>query len=184
MGTPDIVRSFPQVRHVLQDDQGISAAYNRGVQCANGELIAFISHDDLWTPDKLTIQVGWMVMHPEFVYTTARAKFFIEPEQPLPSGFRPELLIGDHQADIMETLVAHRHAFELIGLFDTELAIAEDVDWFARAHDANIAAECLPHILLHKRVHDSNSSNTDPESKYLLAVLRKSIQRKRNSEKG
>ena len=181
--TPAIARSFPQIRYVLQSNLGISAAYNEGIQNANGEVIAFISHDDMWTPDKLAIQVNWMVKHPHLVYTTAHVKFFMEPRMPPPSGFRPELLIGDHQADIMETLVAHRKAFDLIGLFNTELAIAADVDWFAQARDAHIAAECLPQVLLHKRIHDTNSSNTDPESKELLAVMRKSIERKRGIQK-
>jgi glycosyltransferase involved in cell wall biosynthesis len=181
--TPAIARSFPQIRYILQSTLGISAAYNEGILNASGDMIAFISHDDLWTTDKLAVQVNWMIEHPQLVYTTAHVKFFMEPGILPPSGFRPELLIGDHRADIMETLVAHRRAFDLIGLFDTELAIAADVDWFAQARDAHIAAECLPQVLLHKRIHDTNSSNTDPESKELLAVMRKSIERKRGIQK-
>src|SRR4051812_31179197 len=70
--TPAIARSFPQVRYLLQSAPGLSAAYNQGIQGASGELIAFISHDDLWTPDKLAIQVNWMAARPDLVYTTAR----------------------------------------------------------------------------------------------------------------
>jgi glycosyltransferase involved in cell wall biosynthesis len=181
--TSDIAQSFPQVRHIVQSTLGISAAYNEGIQNASGDIIAFISHDDLWTTDKLATQVNWMVEHPQLMYTTAHAKFFLEPGIRPPSGFRPELLIGDHRADIMETLVAHRSAFDLIGLFNTELALAADVEWFAKARDAHVAADCLPQVLLHKRIHDSNSSNNDPESKELLAVMRKSIERKRGLQK-
>src|SRR5689334_17955847 len=64
-GTPDIARSFPQVCYVLQHEPGLSAAYNEGIHNACGGLIAFISHDDLWTPDKLAIQVNHMITHPK-----------------------------------------------------------------------------------------------------------------------
>ncbi len=36
---------------------------------------------------------------------------------------------------MMETLVARRSLFDLIGNFDTSCPTVEDVDWFARAKD-------------------------------------------------
>jgi glycosyltransferase involved in cell wall biosynthesis len=49
---------------VRQDNQGVAASRNTGVRAAKGELIAFLDGDDLWEPDKLTVQVAAYQAHP------------------------------------------------------------------------------------------------------------------------
>ncbi len=180
--TLEIAHSFEHVRCLPQNGEGIAAAYNTGVEAATGEFVAFLSHDDLWTPNKLETQIGFMDSNPEVEYTIARAKFFLESGHEIPRGFRRELLEGDHVAPIMETLVARRRLFESLGTFDTSLAIANDVDWFTRASDQKIPTAVLPQVLLHKRVHDTNlSMNVDTNNRDLLKLLKASIDRKRQA---
>jgi glycosyltransferase involved in cell wall biosynthesis len=179
--TEQIARSFRQVVFIRQRGQGIADAYNCGIDSACGEIIAFLSHDDRWTPDKLSVQVNHLLEHPEVQYTIARVKFFLENESVVPAGFRPQLLDGDHAGWIMETLVVRRSLFERIGRFNPELKTAEDVDWFSRAKDHQIPMALVPQVLLRKRVHEASLSlsDVDKNNQRLLAVLRQSIQRKR-----
>jgi glycosyltransferase involved in cell wall biosynthesis len=180
--TLEIASSFEHVRCLPQIGEGIAAAYNTGVEAAIGDYIAFLSHDDLWSPDKLQIQIEFMEQNPQVEYTIARAQFFLEPGHAIPRGFRPELLIGDHIAPIMETLVARRRLFGILGMFDTNLTIANDVDWFSRANDRKVPTAVLPQVLLSKRVHDTNlSMNIDTNNHDLLKLLKASIDRKRQS---
>jgi len=177
--TVAIARRFAAVRIVEQTGDGCPDAYNLGVRLARGDLIGFLSHDDRWTPDKLRVQVARMTERPELLYTTARVRFFLEQGCAPPPGLRPELLTGDHGGRIMETLVARREAFERVGLFDTTLKNASDVDWFARAQDLGITTEMLPDVLLDKRIHDRNTTRAGLNNPELLAVLRRSILRRR-----
>lgn len=181
--TAEIAQSFQEVRYIYQIRHGIADAWNVGIDAARGEFIAFLSHDDPWTPNKLSVQVNYLVNNPEIQYTIARVKFFLEPGCRIPPGFRKELLENDHVGRIMETLVARRSLFDLIGKFNPDLTTAEDVDWFARANDKDVPMTIIPKVLLHKRVHDTNlSMNVPTNNRDLLKALRRSIARKRERE--
>ena len=96
-----------------------------------------------------------------------------------PRGMRRELLDGTHVGRVMETLVGRRALFGRVGGFDPALRIANDVDLFARVQDLGIPGAVLPDLLLHKRVHDSNTSSDEAvNTRELLTALRRSVARR------
>jgi glycosyltransferase involved in cell wall biosynthesis len=186
--TAEIAKSYEAVRYICQTGHGLSNAYNVGIDAARGELIAFLAHDDVWTPDKLSIQVEYLMNHPEVQYTIARVKFFLEPGFPLPPGFRKGLLENDHVGRILETLVTRKSLFDVIGKFDPHVAISMDVDWFSRASDSNVPMAVLSEVLLNRRVHDTNTSlqaeiNNQGYNEEMLKLLRRSVRRKHIAKK-
>jgi len=179
-GTAEIASAYSLIRYIAQGNRGVGDAYNIGISAANGEFIAFLSHDDLWTPDKLGLQMAYLLAHPEAEYVVSQVKFFLEPGNALPPGFRPQLLDREIVAYIMETLLVRRSAFARVGGFNPGLSSAEDVDWFSRAKDQAVPHGVIPRVLLQKRVHDANVSLTDnAANQMLLKVLGQSIARKR-----
>ncbi len=173
-----IARQFNPVNVVTQTGQGIADAYNCGIAASSGELIAFLSHDDEWTPDKLEFQVGFMRENPDLEFTRAFARSVLQPGHSPPEGFRLELLEREH-AGAMETFVARARVFERVGLFNTAFATGEDLDWFARAFDLGVASAVIPRVLLTKFVHGANASLTEQtNTASILKLLRSSIRRK------
>ena len=179
-GTAAIAQSFKDVRYFFQHNRGIADAYNVGLAAAQGEFVAFLSHDDMWLPE--VIAAGRLPAPvPTVQYTIGMIRFFLEPGHETPRGFRRELFQGLHVGRIMETLLARRSLFDVIGDFDSTMALAEDVDWYARASDRAIPMAVIPEILLlQKRVHSRNaSSDAQTSNRELLKALKRSIDRKR-----
>jgi glycosyltransferase involved in cell wall biosynthesis len=178
--TADIARGFPLTRVVPQEGSGIADAYNQGIAMARGDLVAFISHDDIWEPGKLDHQVAFMRQHSVVGYTVTMVRHFLDAGAELPPGFRPELLDRPVPGFIMEALVVRKSVFGQVGFFDRSFAVSEDTDWFARARDAGVPMSVLPEVLVRKRVHGTNSSLNVPSiNGLLLRAMRGSIQRKR-----
>lgn len=178
--TPEIAQAYPGVRYVCQTQLGIANAYNLGLAKAQGEFVAFISHDDRWVPHKLSTQINHLLAHPEVQYTVCQFRYFLEEGCQIPRGFKPDLLHQDLVGRIMETLVARKSVFQTVGTFNETYQLAEDVDWYARAKDLQVPMAIIPEVLLYKRVHDHNSSsNAQISNQALLQALRQSIQRQR-----
>ena len=61
--TVDVIRSFDDSRiKIIELEKNSGAAYarNRGIEAAQGEFIAFLDSDDLWTEEKLKQQILFM----------------------------------------------------------------------------------------------------------------------------
>jgi glycosyltransferase involved in cell wall biosynthesis len=180
--TEKIARSYTQVRYLRQANQGLAIARNVGIENACGQLIAFLSHDDVWLPNKLSSQADCFAQAPETQYTVTWFKYFLEPGFALPLGFKPELLGKSLIGRIPETVVARRELFDKIGNFNTEFYFANDVDWFARAKDDAAPMTVIPEVLLLKRLHDANMTYNSVVNGELLGLLKQSIRRQRQEQ--
>jgi glycosyltransferase involved in cell wall biosynthesis len=176
----EIARGWPEVRYFHQKNQGIPVARNTGLEHARGELVAFLDADDIWMPEKLSLQVRHLQDHAELGYVFTWQRIFLDPGVERPSWLKPELLENDSVGYLMSSLLARKTVFTLIGGFDARFILSEDSEWLFRAKDAGIPVGVVPQVLLHKRVHDSNLTRLTGESQpLLLQVVRASVERKR-----
>lgn len=180
--TVTLAQSVQGVRVIAQRDTGIANAYNQAIAAATGDLLAFISHDDVWLPSKLDRQLALMNSNPDLMYSVTLVEHFLDVGVAPPAGFRSDLLIGPVPGYLMESLMVRPAAFAKIGMFNPEFAVGEDSDWFMRARDAGLKSAVLPEVLVKKRVHTDSATMTQKNmsSHLLLTALRSSIQRKRS----
>jgi glycosyltransferase involved in cell wall biosynthesis len=106
--TSQVLREFSgRVRVIRTARSGIGRARNAGVDCAHGEYLAFLDHDDLWAEQKISRQVEFLERHPEIAVLYADADEFDGAGTHAKSFFgkHPELASG---VDIAKAMVLKR----------------------------------------------------------------------------
>ena len=138
--TIDLIRSYgDSLVYLKQDNQGPSAARNRGIELSRGDLVAFLDSDDRWHPDKLLIQVeameeepGYLISHTgEVWYRNGELLRQKKKHEKLP-GYIFERSLSMCMVS-MSTVIARRELFDNIGYFDERLPCCEDYDLWLRA---------------------------------------------------
>jgi glycosyltransferase involved in cell wall biosynthesis len=143
-------------RVIAQARHGVAAARNRGVDVAQGRYVAFLDSDDLWLPEKLALQKGFMDAHPELTICQTeeiwiRRGVRVNPKarHRKPGGdiFKASLdLCLVSPSAVMMT----RQLFLETGGFDETLPVCEDYDlWLRIAIDYPVSL--LPQALVIKR---------------------------------
>ncbi len=176
--TVELAQPFSKLRYVPQTGQGVTDGYNLGIAESKGEYIAFLSHDDLWEPNKLRVQMQYFHDHPEVQYVIGYFIAFLEPGDPVHPSLQKHILQGTHVGKIMETLLAKKALFDQIGNLDIESDVASDVEWYARAQDMHVPYGVVPDVILRKRIHNKNTTQNIMTNQHLLYALRTSIHRK------
>ncbi|HWG41390.1 MAG TPA: glycosyltransferase family A protein [Gemmataceae bacterium] len=174
-----------RVRRIRQANSGAASARNRGIDLAQGELIAFLDADDYWEPNKLQHQLAILERHPE-VGLIAAHSYVQSPGQPrtpinLPS---PHLFDRVLKADGPETMMVAKRVWTSTVLvrravlgeqrFDTTLVTAEDVDLWIRlvlSTPVYLISEPLATGVL--EAGSLSRSNAAADSRNMLAVIQR-----------
>ncbi len=180
--TPREVQNFSHdspipVIYLRQENLGPAAARNRGIAISSGEVLAFQDADDLWTPDKLAIQIPLLENPEPADVVLGQAQIFVEgsslPSQAAPGGF-----LG------FQAALFRRSVFAQVGLLNENLRIGEDLDWFMRARESGARIRLHSESVLFYRRHANNLTPTAMgNSKVTLFLLKQSLARRRQQGK-
>jgi glycosyltransferase involved in cell wall biosynthesis len=152
-GTADAVRQLGdrRVRLIRHDvAKGLPAARNAGLQVATGEWVAFCDDDDLWAPDKLTLQLS-AAQADGAVWSCAGA-VEIDPDLRVVGWQRSPSTLGAEDLRRRNAVpgggsgvVARTDVVRALGGFDEALPAAEDWDlWLRLAAVGDAAVVDLP----------------------------------------
>lgn len=150
--TRAIAAAFPKTRVIPQTAPGLAAARNQALSAARGDVVAFLDHDDRWTPRKNEIQLALLATLPRPSMVIGALRLF----RTEPDG--SETFDSPRKARTPGVLLADRAIFDRVGGFDTALTSGCDMDWFARAAAVGVPTALSEGVLLLKRLHGANLS--------------------------
>jgi len=151
--TPEILKSYDhKIQIVRQENKGVSAARNRGVETAAGKWIAFLDSDDEWTPDKLQKQLACYRLHPNMRILQTEERW-IRNNMRVNPGKKYSKKSGNIFKNCLKTCIVgpstvmcERSLLMEMGGFDEKLPVCEDYDLWIRIA-AKYAIPLLPEAL-------------------------------------
>jgi glycosyltransferase involved in cell wall biosynthesis len=169
-----------KVQLISHENKGIGGARNTGILALDTELIALLDADDVWKPHHLAMTCEALERHDDLVLCFANHQPF-NRDGPIGSPFLSgktierlpteerdggltvlrggvfeSLLTGSYISP--STSVLRRSSIHAIGLFDPELRVAEDYDFFLRLAKFGTFGY-FPYIHTHYRLHNENMSH-------------------------
>lgn len=161
--------SDPRVRIFAYENVGMAANRNRGIDLVRGEYIAFIDQDDLWLPDKLTLQLQALKRNPQAALSYTWIDRIDEQDNRLKEATR-EAESGDILAKMLLSnflitcscpLIRQKALEQVGGYFDVEMPPADDWDLWLRLAQ-KFPFESVPSVQVLYRV-SANSASYDLE---------------------
>jgi glycosyltransferase involved in cell wall biosynthesis len=172
--TGEIVRRYgDSVRYIRQENAGVSAARNTGIQAAQHDWIAFLDADDEWLDQHLALLLDLLERHRHLVWATGnfmrcqcrrhkrqpdiatdKADAVLKGREYMPNYFHAFL---HHLSGHTITMLIKRTALEEAGLFRVGLPRLNDYDmWFRLAYlNPTLGYSSTPSAIYHLDVPDS-----------------------------
>ncbi|MFZ2406835.1 MAG: glycosyltransferase family 2 protein, partial [Methylobacter sp.] len=148
---PDVVSAIndPRIRLIDQDNQGVSAARNKGIAEARGPWIAFLDADDWWQPNFLETINRLITLSVDIVLCATAYQYYVEQNgnaniaYPRLTNIPKELwegILEDYFAACIKSdspvwtsaVAAKKTALEAVGGFEEGLQEGEDLLTWAK----------------------------------------------------
>jgi alpha-1,3-rhamnosyltransferase len=171
-GSRDVIEALA-ARHgfdfLTQPNAGICKTLNRGIrERARGKYVCILGSDDIWTPDKVALQIERMRQEPDaelcftqartFERTPADVRGAAFPARPMEGWVLGRVVFRQHVP--AGTMLFTRALFDALGGFDESLK-EEDWDFVIRAA-ARTRFVAVRRPLMFYRAHATNSMRVRP----------------------
>jgi glycosyltransferase involved in cell wall biosynthesis len=179
-GTEAVAKSLPEtIRYLHQTNQGPAAARNRGIEHAQGSLIAFADADDLWPEAKLQLQLPYLLEDPAIEIVMGKVQQVALSKTTDGHNQAAEFAEPAFSVNLGSAII-RKSVFERVGLFDETMRYSEDVDWFMRAREGGAAIITIDAVTLLYRQHEQNMTRGKNTSELnVLKALKRSLDRRR-----
>lgn len=169
--TDEIARSYgDKIRYFKKENGGVSTALNLAIKNMKGEYFSWLSHDDVYLPEKIETQIEVLrrledkrtVVNCLSTSIDASGKNIGSWNYTIPGKYRDKPLYYVFSTKITGCgLLLHKIYFEKLGDFDTSLRIAQDYAmWFKIFRQRNTHIYHVDKALVKVRQHVNQVTNT------------------------
>jgi glycosyltransferase len=140
-GTLDIIKRYQDKikKIVVEPDEGIYDALNKGLRLAQGEIIGLLNSDDLYIDNNVLIKVAAIfknypeidIVYGDLVYV--KAKDIYKTVRYWTSKPYYETFFEDGEIPPHPSVFVRKRVYEQIGGFNTDLKFASDYEFILRA---------------------------------------------------
>ena len=181
----DRIRFFCQAAN-----KGVSAARNKGIELTRHPYIVFLDDDDVFHKRYLEKMADHIKQYPNlhFAWCSKTNKVYendtlIEKTDHI---FKANSFTGTDECPMLTYwansigVMIKKNVFNQIGMFDTELSTAEDLDLLLRMLDAGFDYVSIPEILIDVNIYNSESSlsrltSSNTEAENLLRMIQRNF---------
>lgn len=175
----------PRIKYIYQANRGLPAARNRGLQSAGGDYLVFLDSDDALLPQKLAIQVDFLVKNPTvsvicggFEYINSDCEVIKNLCNSFLSSATRELNINDifwyGMNGPIHSAMLKSHAVDVIGGFDETLHAWEDMEFWFRLGLTGCKIMKNDEPVCQYRIHGENmTSRVDDHLVWCIKYLEK-----------
>jgi len=165
--TEAIAKSYgDKIRYIYKKNGGVSTALNAGILAAEGEYISWLSHDDVYMPDKLEVQINYLrnennpvILYSDYYWVDSRSKILGLCKIPhVPPEHFLYALITSYPINGCTTLIP-KSCFYTVGLFNEGLKTTQDYEmWFRLVRKYKFRH--IPETLMKSRLHPEQGIRT------------------------
>ncbi len=155
-----------KISYFEKENGGVSTALNMGIEKMTGEYFSWLSHDDIYSPDKVQTQIFFLdksekkdiILFSNYTWIDGSDKILNEsllPHMENMTGFKAVCYAYISGC----TLLIPKICFEEVGKFNENLPVTQDYDlWFRFAHKYQFRH--MSDSLVKSRLHTEQTTHT------------------------
>jgi glycosyltransferase involved in cell wall biosynthesis len=159
-GTVELLKTYGSaLRWISERDSGEYFARNKGLRMATGDLIKYMSDDDVMEPGAFAYAASWLIEHPETDILFNQTLWFYEEQDGSLTLYdsRPRtarsitlknFVCGGAPYVASESVFFRRRVIDAIGVFDTNFLFA-DSEYWARAAAKGLTLSISDRFVVH-----------------------------------
>ena len=167
--TEKIVKKYgDKIRYFYKENGGVASALNLGIKNMKGEYFSWLSHDDIYYPNKIERQIEELknidkdnILYSGFELINDKSEFLYAWEiastneyRKLNNSFYALLLSGLNFC----SLLIPKKAFYEVDFFNEDLKCTQDYDLLFKIFKNGYKIKYMPEVLLQNRIHESQDT--------------------------
>ncbi len=165
--TDKIAKSYgDKIRYFKKENGGVATALNLGISVMEGEYFSWLSHDDVYFPEKIEVQIILLrqlnrdvILYSDYQFIDLKSQYVRTRKLPSvpPESFKLALISSQPLHGC--SLLIPKSFFGEVGAFNETLPTTQDYDlWVKMAERFEFIH--IPRVLISSRLHPSQGSKS------------------------